>query len=156
MGRELGENLFSPAIVVSFCRMLHLEQTLRALIVGALLSLSGLGPLAAAESDQALKARIQGLIPRLETYIAGGMKAFDVPGLASGIVAGDELIYAKGFGVRSKSGGEAVSPVPSSRSRQQAKHSWRRPWRSPSITASCIGTIGSSTLPPTFSSRTHG
>lgn len=110
MGRELGKNLFWPAIVVTFCRMLYLGQTLRALIVGALLSLSGLGPLAAAESDQALKARIQGLIPRLETYIAGGMKAFDVPGLAIGIVAGDELIYAKGFGVRSKSGGEAVSP----------------------------------------------
>lgn len=101
---------FGRQFVVTFCRMLYLGQTLRALIVGALLSLSGLGPLAAAESDQALKARIQGLIPRLETYIDGGMKAFDVPGLASGIVAGDELIYAKGFGVRSKSGGEAVSP----------------------------------------------
>jgi CubicO group peptidase (beta-lactamase class C family) len=110
MGRKLGKNLFWPAIVVTFCRMLYLGQTLRALIVGALLSLSGLGPLVAAESDQVLKARIQGLIPRLETYIAGGMKAFDVPGLAIGIVAGDELIYAKGFGVRSKSGGEAVSP----------------------------------------------
>ena len=32
------------------------------------------------------------------------MKAFDVPGLAIGIVAGDKLIYAKGFGVRRKGG----------------------------------------------------
>jgi len=30
------------------------------------------------------------------------MKGFDVPGLAIGIVAGDRLVYAKGFGVRSK------------------------------------------------------
>jgi CubicO group peptidase (beta-lactamase class C family) len=32
------------------------------------------------------------------------MKGFDVPGLAIGIVTGDKLIYAKGFGVRSKGG----------------------------------------------------
>lgn len=32
------------------------------------------------------------------------MKSFDVPGLAIGIVAGDKLVYAKGFGVRSKGG----------------------------------------------------
>jgi CubicO group peptidase (beta-lactamase class C family) len=38
------------------------------------------------------------------------MKAFDVPGLAIGIVTGDRLVYAKGFGVRSKSGGAAVDP----------------------------------------------
>ena len=36
------------------------------------------------------------------------MKAFDVPGLAIGIVAGDKLIYAKGFGGRRKGGGELV------------------------------------------------
>jgi CubicO group peptidase (beta-lactamase class C family) len=32
------------------------------------------------------------------------MKSFDVPGVAIGIVAGNKLIYAKGFGVRSKGG----------------------------------------------------
>jgi len=36
------------------------------------------------------------------------MKAFDVPGLAIGIVAGDKLVYAKGFGGRRKGGGELV------------------------------------------------
>jgi CubicO group peptidase (beta-lactamase class C family) len=30
------------------------------------------------------------------------MKGFDIPGLAIGIVANDRLVYAKGFGVRSK------------------------------------------------------
>src|SRR6185312_9986599 len=42
------------------------------------------------------------------SYIAGGMKRFEVPGLAIGIVADDKLVYAKGFGVRSKSGGLPV------------------------------------------------
>ena len=32
------------------------------------------------------------------------MKGFDVPGLAIGIVAGNKLVYAKGFGFRSKGG----------------------------------------------------
>jgi CubicO group peptidase (beta-lactamase class C family) len=32
------------------------------------------------------------------------MRAFDVPGLAIGIVVGDKLVYAKGFGVRAKGG----------------------------------------------------
>jgi CubicO group peptidase (beta-lactamase class C family) len=44
------------------------------------------------------------LIPRLETYITDGMAAFDTPGLAVGLVAGDSLVYARGFGVRRKGG----------------------------------------------------
>ena len=32
------------------------------------------------------------------------MKAFDAPGLAIGIVSGDRLVYAKGFGVAGKGG----------------------------------------------------
>ena len=35
-----------------------------------------------------MQARISALIPALEGYIQSGMKAFDVPGLAIGIVAG--------------------------------------------------------------------
>src|SRR4029077_3579558 len=58
--------------------------------------------------DQALETRIQGVIPDLEQYIASGMKAFDVPGLAIGIVANDKLVYGKGFGVRAKEGGATV------------------------------------------------
>ena len=56
----------------------------------------------------ATEQRVQTLIPELEAYIASGMKRFDTPGLAIGIVAGDKLIYAKGFGVRSKAGGAPV------------------------------------------------
>jgi CubicO group peptidase (beta-lactamase class C family) len=55
-----------------------------------------------------LRSGSKSLIPSLEGYIATGMKAFDVPGLAIGIGAGDKLIYAKGFGGRRKGGGELV------------------------------------------------
>jgi CubicO group peptidase (beta-lactamase class C family) len=58
--------------------------------------------------DQALEARIQAGIPDVERYITSGMKVFDVPGLAIGIVANDKLVYGKGFGVRAKEGGGAV------------------------------------------------
>src|ERR1700760_580643 len=53
-------------------------------------------------------ASIRAVAEQAEPYIAAGMKAFDLPGLAIGIVAGDRLVYGKGFGVRSKSAGEAV------------------------------------------------
>ena len=55
-----------------------------------------------------IEGRVQELIPEIEAYITSGMKGFDVPGLAIGIVANDRLIYAKGFGVRSKSNGLPV------------------------------------------------
>lgn len=59
-------------------------------------------------ADTAMADRVLAQIPEIEDYIAGGMKEFDIPGLAVGIVAGDKLVYAKGFGVRSKSGGLPV------------------------------------------------
>ena len=54
------------------------------------------------KTDAAIEDRVKAQIPDLEAYIASGMKEFDVPGLAIGIVAGNNLIYAKGFGVRSR------------------------------------------------------
>jgi CubicO group peptidase (beta-lactamase class C family) len=48
-----------------------------------------------------LAARIQEFIPDLEAAIARGMKGFDAPGVAIGIVCQDKLVYARGFGVRS-------------------------------------------------------
>src|SRR4051794_27607318 len=55
------------------------------------------------QNEATIERRVQELIPEIEAYIADGMKAVDVPGLAIGIVANDTLTYAKGFGVRSKS-----------------------------------------------------
>ena len=46
-----------------------------------------------------MAARITALVPDLEAYIRSAMQAYDAPGLAIGIVAGDRLVYAKGFGV---------------------------------------------------------
>jgi CubicO group peptidase (beta-lactamase class C family) len=46
--------------------------------------------------------------PEAEAYIVAGIKAFDSPGLAIGIVADDRLVYSKGFGVRSKTSGMPV------------------------------------------------
>jgi CubicO group peptidase (beta-lactamase class C family) len=59
-------------------------------------------------ANPAMEARIQALVPDLEAYTRNAMQAFGVPGLALGIVAGDRLVYAKGFGVRSKAGGAPV------------------------------------------------
>ncbi len=59
-------------------------------------------------TDPAMAARIQTLIPDLEAYIESGMQAFGTTGLAIGIVTDDRLVYARGFGVRSKAGGVPV------------------------------------------------
>ena len=48
------------------------------------------------------------LPPDLESYIAKGMKLYDLPGLAIGVVFDGQLVYSKGFGVRTKTGGGAV------------------------------------------------
>src|SRR5215469_675669 len=61
----------------------------------------------ATPSETSIEQRIQALVPSLEEYISANMKSFDVPGLAIGIVAGDKLVYAKGFGVRAKGGAPA-------------------------------------------------
>lgn len=60
-------------------------------------------PAAGAPAGEAgMEARVHGFIPALEAAVARGMKAFDVPGAAIGIVVGDRLVYARGFGVRSR------------------------------------------------------
>jgi CubicO group peptidase (beta-lactamase class C family) len=60
------------------------------------------------ETGAVMEDRVQTRIPDIEAYIASGMKGFDVPGVAIGIVAGDKLVYAKGFGMRSKGSGVPV------------------------------------------------
>lgn len=80
-------------------------------VVAGVLSVLNVHPLFAAEPvnpDPKIEQRIQELAPKLEAYVASGMKAFDVPGVAIGIVVGDKLIYSKGQGVRSKAGGQPV------------------------------------------------
>jgi CubicO group peptidase (beta-lactamase class C family) len=88
---------------IFFNRSLHL--IVAAMFLG---SIPSAVPAQPANPSSAMEARIQALAPDLEAYTSSAMKAFDVPGLAIGIVAGDRLVYAKGFGVRSKAGGAPV------------------------------------------------
>jgi CubicO group peptidase (beta-lactamase class C family) len=60
------------------------------------------------ESGGLLETQIGALIPEIETYVASGIRAFDTPGLALGVVANDRLVYGRGLGVRSKAGGVPV------------------------------------------------
>jgi CubicO group peptidase (beta-lactamase class C family) len=89
----------------------HATAVLLQLLMTALCIVNSPSGSQAAEATQTpptMEDRVRALMPDLEAYIASGMKAFDVPGLAIGIVAGDKLVYAKGFGVRSKGAGVPV------------------------------------------------
>jgi hypothetical protein len=76
----------------------------RATAALVLLAASAHGVFAAQEDNAATEQKVLSVVPAVEDYIAANMKAFDVPGLAIGIVVGDKVVYAKGFGVRSKHG----------------------------------------------------
>src|SRR5258705_11144293 len=78
----------------------HAGRVVSALLTAAALSVSAPGGGTQAEERSAapMEARVNALIPELEADIQSGMKAFDVPGLAAGIVTGHRLIYAKGLG----------------------------------------------------------
>ncbi|RFB81424.1 serine hydrolase [Methylovirgula sp. 4M-Z18] len=84
--------------------MTAIRSSRRALLTAALAGIgTGLsGSPVSAQTETVppdMSARIQALIPDLEAEIARGMKAFNMPGLAIGIVHQDQLAYAKGFGV---------------------------------------------------------
>jgi len=94
-------------------------QGLRAVLSAATIVMAGTvampswaqqAPNAQATDPQALRARIDGLIPAFETYFQDGMKSFQVPGAAIGIVMDDKLIYAKGFGVKEQGKPDPVRP----------------------------------------------
>jgi CubicO group peptidase (beta-lactamase class C family) len=72
--------------------------------------LAATGSFQAFAADAQIQATVETLRPEAEAYIAAGMKSFDCPGVAIGIVANDRLIYSKAFGVRSKTGGAPVDP----------------------------------------------
>jgi CubicO group peptidase (beta-lactamase class C family) len=59
-------------------------------------------------AETPVEALIEAIVPETEAYIADGMKTFDLPGLAIGIVANDRLVYGMGFGACSKAGGSPV------------------------------------------------
>ena len=79
------------------------------LATAGLVLLAAAGPraFAAEDNNAAMEQKALLIVPALEDYIAANKKAFDVPGLAIGIVVGDKVVYSRGFGIRSK-GGEPV------------------------------------------------
>jgi CubicO group peptidase (beta-lactamase class C family) len=85
----------------------RLHSRLGACCILSIAALLASAPADGPRADETMKARIEALVPDLQSYIEKGMTAFDDPGLTIGIVSGDDLVYAKGFGVRRK-GGEAV------------------------------------------------
>lgn len=86
--------------------MSNAQSTLTRLLSVAVFAMTLLiGPFVAAQAPapaKEIEQRVQTLIPTLEKYVASGMRDFDVPGAAIGIVVGDKLVYAKGFGIRAK------------------------------------------------------
>jgi CubicO group peptidase (beta-lactamase class C family) len=99
-GSSVGPRVYRPATAV----WLPLVMAALCLVT----SPRGSPAAAATPTPPPMEGRVRALLPDLEAYLASGMQAFDVPGLAIGIVAGDTLVYAKGFGVRRKGGGVPV------------------------------------------------
>ena len=112
-----------------------------AVALAMLLVLGAAVPAEAAEPDSPIQARVQALVPAMEAYIADGMKAFDCPGMAVGIVADDSLVYGKGFGFRRKGVRRPIS-ARCFRLARQRRPSSPRPSRSWSIGTSCTGMTG--------------
>src|SRR5687768_16841594 len=101
-----GNETVAPAVRARALFRRARIAAVRLIAAGALFGAS-LSDGAWAQEPSQVEERIRALVPDLEATISAGMKTFDVPGLAIGIVAGDKLLFAKGSGVRSK-GGEPV------------------------------------------------
>jgi hypothetical protein len=89
-----------PATTAPACAMCRPARAMPPILIA--IALTGLSLTTARAAEPAMDARIQAMLPELERVVADGMKAFDMPGLAIGIVRGDRLVYAKGFGTRGK------------------------------------------------------
>lgn len=79
------------------------------LLVLLLLAVAPLRPLQA-EAGPVGREAVEAAVPALEAYIQDFMEKAGIPGVAVGIVAGDRLVYARGFGVRRKGGTDPVDP----------------------------------------------
>lgn len=76
------------------------------LIAAAFVTLAAVHPSKAEITGE----KLQALLPGLEKQAAVGMKEFSVPGMAIGIVFDDQLIYSKGFGVKTIDKADGVTP----------------------------------------------
>ncbi|MCK9511810.1 MAG: serine hydrolase [Pigmentiphaga sp.] len=82
---------------------------LRSSLASAAIALAAMAACAPAVSQTPLPAsEVEALLPQIESTIQAAMTAWEVPGLAVGIVADDQLVYAKGFGIREHGSNKAV------------------------------------------------
>ena len=65
-------------------------------------------PCLAANSDPSGKADLKAALERFQAYAIKSQAAFGVPGMAVAMVAGDKVVYAKGFGNTALKGGHPV------------------------------------------------
>jgi CubicO group peptidase (beta-lactamase class C family) len=56
------------------------------------------------------QSKVEPLIPKLNQIIEKGMKDWEVPGCAIGIVENDKIVYLKGFGVKEVGGSDPITP----------------------------------------------
>lgn len=69
---------------------------------------SGAGKLAAADPPKPGPAELKKILADFEQYAEQARKFWEVPGMAVAIVQGDQVIFAKGFGVKKVGGTEPV------------------------------------------------
>src|SRR5262249_50753730 len=94
-GRRTALRL-SPAAVAMIIASMVARAGAAAMLGAAVLSAVQPANVARAQSQSnsatPMEARISALVPALEAYIRSGMKAFDVRGVAFGMVTGDRLV----------------------------------------------------------------
>jgi hypothetical protein len=105
--RREEEGMIPVAIAEASTESISLRPSQRCSAVAALLMAAAVGFGGPGVAQDSMETKVEALVPDLEAYVENGMREFDLPGLGIGIVAGDKLVYARGFGVRRK-GGEPV------------------------------------------------
>jgi CubicO group peptidase (beta-lactamase class C family) len=61
-------------------------------------------------NQDSFRHRVIEALPKLDEIAQAGIRAGEVPGLAIAVVLQDEVVYAKGFGVRKAGENAAVDP----------------------------------------------
>ena len=61
-------------------------------------------------NQDSFRQRVIEALPKLDEMAQAGIRAGEVPGLAIAVVLQDEVVYAKGFGVREAGKNAAVDP----------------------------------------------
>jgi CubicO group peptidase (beta-lactamase class C family) len=103
----------------------HRPERLRAFLCAALIGfiLLAVGPgLSAQDPDKEMAKKLQGF----DAYMAKILKDWNAPGIGVGIVAGDKLVFAKGYGYRITERNSPTPRRPSTRSPRTLSSS--RPW----------------------------